>query len=112
MFKDDLVKVLNVIHLVDPQNITFPLIYDKEFEQYSISEMDLSTRSENALRRNKIHSMGDLINNMDSLSKMRNCGRKSEVEIRNKFLETWYENISQEQSSEFWEKFVETNAVA
>ena len=112
MFKNDLVKVLEAIDLRDPQNIVFPLIYDVDFEDRNISEMDLSARSENSLKRNKIMTMRSLMANMQDIHKLRNLGRKSELEIKNKFLETWYSTITEEQNKKFWEEFVKQNAVA
>ena len=54
-------------------------------ETISIDEMDLSVRSNNCLRRAGINTIGDLIKKTEEdMMKVRNLGRKSLDEIKNK----------------------------
>ena len=56
-------------------------------EPISIDEMDLSVRSNNCLRRAGINTIGDLIKKTEEdMMKVRNLGRKSLDEIKNKLF--------------------------
>lgn len=52
-----------------------------------IEMLNLSVRSTNCMKRAGWHTVGDLINNIDSwsdLMKIRNCGMRSIIEIMNR----------------------------
>ena len=59
---------------------------DTEFMEAEITELNLSTRSFNCLKRAGIHTIGELIqlieNDENGLRNIRNLGSRSEAEIR------------------------------
>ena len=59
---------------------------DAEFMEAEITELNLSTRSFNCLKRAGIHTIGELIqlieNDENGLRNIRNLGSRSEAEIR------------------------------
>lgn len=56
------------------------------------------------LKRNKINTVGQLLEHWNSLLKLRNCGVTKFTEIRNTFLAWYYDQLSEEQKKEFWKK--------
>ncbi len=68
-----------------------PVVEETEDDSLSsklIEELDLSVRSLNCLKRDKINTLGDLINKTESdLLKIRNFGEKSREEVLNKLTE-------------------------
>lgn len=81
------VKVTNPI-----SNCLFTPIEIKDFKQ-PIEVLDLSIRPHNALRRNKISTIEDLINKSDiEIFKIRNIGAKGLSEIKEKLLKFKQQN--------------------
>ena len=111
-FKDDLTYVLVNSNINRKQNLNFPLAFSKEFKYLPIDDMNLSARASNVLKRYKVFTMQDLMDNMSNLYKYRNCGVGTVKEIKNRFLQFWYENIDEKLRTEFWEEFITTNAAA
>ena len=106
-FADDLGYMLSKVNR--KSKYTFPLIFDKELKERTISELDLSQRALNVLRRAKIDTIGLLMENIEKLHMLRNCGETITKEIKNVFLQYWYNSIDEEDVSKFWEDFMITN---
>ena len=90
------------------------------FEEISIKEIDLSIRSENALLRNRICTLADIVKNWDRLQDphmvtkkgqhpVRNLGVGSAHEVRCKFYNYIYDRMSQKEKWQFWKKFERMN---
>ena len=92
------------------ENLTFPLTYSKAFGETSVREMDLSERAKNSLGRGNIHTMNDLMQNFDNIVRLRSCGKQTVKEIKNRFLQRWYETLDDEQKAAFWEEFIVANS--
>ena len=77
----------------------------------SIDELFLSVRSQNALRRAQIHTIGVLVDEMNkgTLKQIRNLGRKSYSEIQTKLLTYNYENMSDQRKAEFFNTIIDAN---
>lgn len=72
------------LHKKKGSSFKFLVYLSQEMEEASVSELDLSRRSLNALRRGGIHTLGDLCDHLDagsSLKNIRNCGDTSVAEI-------------------------------
>ena len=80
--------------------------------QKSIDELQLSVRSQNALRRAQIDTIGDLVDqlNAGTVKSIRNLGRKSYSEIQTKLLVYHYENMSDERKAKFFSSLIDANA--
>ena len=110
-FSDDVTLVLTQIDTKGTRLI-FPTFFTKEFKESPIELMQLSMRASNSLKRGGIMTMGKLIEKFEDLPKLRNCGAGSVKEIKNAFLQAWYETLEPEQVTEFWNEFIKDNAVA
>ena len=91
------------------EEYTFPLIFDKNLRERGISELNLSQRAINVLCRSKIDSLGLLMDKFNKLNQIRNCGTTTVKEIKNAFLQYWYNFIDEEDVSKFWEDFMVAN---
>ena len=95
---------------INRENLNFPLTYSKEFGESSVREMDLSERAKNSLGRGNIHTMNELVANFDNIAKLRSCGKQTVREIKNRFLQRWYETLDDDQKTLFWEEFITVNS--
>ena len=72
-----------------------------------ISELNLSVRSYNCLKRKGYETIGALVNDVDRLedfSKIRNLGRRSVGEVIMKLFICTYENLKPEKRKSYLEK--------
>ncbi len=109
-FKDDVTLVLAQNDLKGTQ-LTFPTWFTQEFKDTSIEVMSLNVRASNSLKHGNIFTMGTLLEKLNDLPKLRNCGAGSVKEIKNAFLQAWYETLEPEEVTEFWEEFIRENCV-
>lgn len=79
----------------------------------SIDELNLSVRSQNALRRAQIETIGVLVDalNNGSVKGIRNLGRKSYSEIQTKLLVYNYENMSDKKKEAFFISLIDNNPI-
>ena len=76
-----------------------------------IDELCLSVRSQNALKRADIMTLGVLIDalNEGKVKGLRNLGRKSFREIQTRILVYGYEKLNQKEKQEFFDDLIEEN---
>lgn len=103
--------LVNTLHETYGHNIKVSLGYSKSDCDSSIDELMLSVRSQNALRRAGIFTIGTLIEALsnEDLLKIRNLGAKSFREIKTKILAFGYERLSQNEKRNFFTYLVENN---
>ena len=81
---------IELLDLLSERKLKFPVYVESPVMNEDVSELELSVRSSNCLRRAGFHTVGDLINGIeksDDLLKIRNCGENSVREImRNLFI--------------------------
>ena len=58
----------------------------KVIKNVDINELNLSVRACNCLRRAKIDTVQDIVDNYDDLPKVRNLGRKCYEEVKEKII--------------------------
>lgn len=109
-FIEDLMYVIGNSDIDGKKDLQFPLTYTKEFAEMSIREIDLSERSKNSLCRASITNMKSIMDNVERIAKIRNCGTKSAKEIKTRFMQKWYETLDENQVAAFWEEFIIINA--
>lgn len=80
----------------------------------SIEEINFSVRSMNALKRAGLFTIGDVIGAIsnDDLLKVRNLGRKSLTEIKEKVLQFGYDRLSVVEKQTFFLTLTERNGRA
>lgn len=76
-----------------------------------IDELCLSVRSQNALKRADIMTLGVLIDalNEGKVKGLRNLGRKSFREIQTRILVYGYEKLNQREKQQFFDDLIEEN---
>lgn len=92
--------------------VRFPVYSSTEFDALDIEQLELSARANNCLRRVDIHTIGDLVDRVESengLNKIRNCGKTSVTEIMLSLLCFQYERLSTEQRKRYVARIRELN---
>lgn len=105
------VGLVTTLHETYGHNIKVSLGYNKFDCEASIDELMLSVRSQNALRRAGIFTIGNLIDALsgEDLMKIRNLGAKSYREIKTKMLVFGYERLTQNEKRNFFSYLIENN---
>ena len=91
------------------RDIRFPL-YSGTLKGHDLSELDLTQRSFNCLKRSGVNSVGQLaaeVHSITDLMKMRNLGQKSAVEILLKLYVFQYMAIKPENRAAYLEEMAE-----
>ena len=103
--------LVDTLHRVFGKNIRINLGFSKSACDSGIEELDLSARSYHALCREKVFTLGDLIERLNEgdLKKIRNLGTKSFSEIQTKMLVFGFERLSENEKREFFRYLVENN---
>ncbi len=77
----------------------------------SIDEINFSVRSHNALKRAGLFTVGDVIDALSEgeLMKIRNLGRKSLAEIKTRILVCGFDQLSETEQKDFFQRLIEDN---
>lgn len=88
---------------------TVRLAMPTDFLEEPIDSIDLSLRAYNALRRNGITTIRDLIEAIRSqnLKNMKNLGKKSAGEIKLSLTMSIYNSLSKDEKIQFWKYYLE-----
>lgn len=89
----------------------FRFVVNKEMEATTIEVLELSARSSNGLMRNKLITIGDLVNYLETkpLEKTRGIGAISVKEIMTKMFRYNYKNLKPERKQSWFKEFCEMN---
>ena len=90
-------------------NVKFPIIEDTNFLNTSIDELDLDTRSSNALHRAKYKTIQSVLDNLDKFHMLRGCGSKSKNKILYKICYYYYSGLTEAKKKEYLMKIIELN---
>lgn len=71
-------------------------------ESKPISVLELSERASNCLSRAKIHTIGELIDRINTLRDINGCGSKVEREVKSALF--WYELFAAKDTQRFLDK--------
>ena len=103
---------INIEELLNRRKLRFPIYIESPIMNDDISELELSVRSQNCLRRVGYHTVGDLVKNIeksDDLLKIRNCGENSAREIMKHLFLHQYSVLSVEKQKKWLEELVKLN---
>ena len=77
----------------------------------SIDELCFSVRSQNALKRASVFTVGEVIAvlNRNQIEKIRNLGRKSISEIKTRILQFGFDRLSDEEKIRFFRSLIQLN---
>lgn len=93
-------------------NVKFPIKETQTLLNTSIDELDLDTRSCNALHRGQYETVRDVLNNLDKIHNLRNCGSKSVNRILYKICCCYYNTLSESEKMKYLMKIVKLNTVS
>lgn len=110
MFVEDLKVVIGAAKSGNG-NLKLPFRISEATEKKDIDILALSPRSNNALKRNHIDTIGQIMERFDDLDALRNIGTISVREIRKKTAEFLYEAMSVNDRKAFWKEFVSLNNI-
>ena len=121
MAKDDFNKIKAIFSQLDGADLNqrrgvsfkFRLYLTDKLSSTDIDELQLSVRSTNCLKRNKIYTIGQLCESISSsavLYHLRNCGKTSVAEIMDNLFAYQYAILSPERREEYLKTIIEMNA--
>lgn len=104
---------IRTIYSVFGSDVRISIPINEKYLSVDITELNLSVRSYNGLRRSGIFTLGDLFGALqeNTLSSVRNLGKKSISEIKTKFLDFCYNQLSDKKKTEFLQKMIEMNVL-
>lgn len=102
---------IETMHTVFDSNINVSIPVGKDTINADLSELSLSVRAYNGLRRSGIFTIGDLIEALqqNALPCIRNLGRKSISEIKTKMLDYCYCRLSERERFDFFTGLLNLN---
>lgn len=103
---------INIENLLLHRKLQFPIYVETAIMNEDLSELDLSVRSSNCLRRAGFHTIGDLVSGItksDDLLKIRNCGANSAKEIMQKLFIHQYSVITGDRQIKWLNEIVRLN---
>lgn len=103
-----LVQTLNKFY---GANIKLEIGFSESICNCSIDELFFSVRSQNALKRASVFTVGDLIDllNQERIRSIRNLGRKSVSEIKTRILQLGFDRLSDLGKVRFFKDLMERN---
>ena len=88
---------------IDRKNFRFVLHNTEKFENEDLTNLiPLSTRSANALYRNNVFTVSELMEVWNVLDTFRNVGKTSIKEIKTGLIAWYYSQLSEEGRKQFW----------
>ena len=85
--------------------IEFPFFYTEAILNTSIEELNLSVRASNGLKHSNIKTLGQIIDNWNTLGAIGNFGAKSVKEVKSALFNYNIERLDEEQLLRFLELF-------
>lgn len=103
--------LINTLHVYYGANIKVSLGYSRGTCMTSVDELFFSVRSQNALKRASIFTVGDVIDalNDGKIENIRNLGRKSVAEVKTRMLLFGFEQLSEREQGQFFCSLIELN---
>ena len=107
-------QALNTVLTVVSENgkVVYPIAETEKFKAMSVDVLPLDTRCSNGLKRNKINTIGELINSIEngSLQQIYSLGRKSISKIMYELCAYQYNNLpTKGQKDKFLMKIIKLN---
>lgn len=102
---------IETVHTVFGSMVNVSVPVGKDTVNADLSELSLSVRAYNGLRRSGVFTLGDLIEALgqNELPCMRNLGRKSISEIKTKTLNYCYCRLTEKEKVDFFTNLLKLN---
>lgn len=101
-FQKDMAQVIEKVGIINDGTLVFVMPGFKA--DTSVEELDLSTRSKNALFRGGIKTLGQICEH--NVSKLRGVGKNCIRNINTKMMSHYYSGLNESQREEFWAKTI------
>ena len=104
-------KNLNTVLMTVAVNgeVTYPFLEKESIRSVSVENLNLDTRSSNALKRNHIKTIGELLDRVEELKDIRGLGAKSKGNIMYNLCAFQYNQLNAEKKIKYLLKIVEMN---
>lgn len=104
-------KNLNIVLTEVARNgmVRFPILETQSLRSIPVSDLNLDTRSSNAIQRNHIQTIGELLDNIGMLKDIRGLGAKSKSNILYSLCAFQYNLLNEERKKEYLNKIVKMN---
>lgn len=105
------IGLVQTLHCFYGANIKVSIGYTNSACNTGIDELCFSVRSQNALKRASIFTVGEVINalNQEQIEKIRNLGRKSISEIKTRILQFGFDQLSAGEKVQFFSILIDLN---
>ena len=99
MFVEDYARITSKVGEFNG-NVSFWLPNVDRNERVDV--LNLTERAKNSLKRSKVMTMGELLDNFDNIKKFKNVGVTTVKNIKTSFIDYHYSKLSAEQKYKFW----------
>ena len=108
------IGLVETLYIAYGKSIKATVSFSKGSCKTDIDDLNLSTRSSNALKRGGMMTVGQVVNAIadDGLTGTRNLGRKSLNEIKTRIMAFGYEKLPAPEKIRFWEDIIQKNKKA
>lgn len=104
-------KILNTVLMTVAVKgeVAYPFIEKESIRNTPVSVLNLDTRSSNAFKRNKINTIGELLDIVPKLNELRGLGAKSKSRIMYELCAFTYSSLDEKRKKEYLEKIIKLN---
>lgn len=104
-------KTLNTVLTTVAVNgvVRYPFIETEIIRNSSVTSLNLDTRSSNALQRNRITTIGELLDKIPEIGKIYGLGTKSKSKIMYELCAFNYASLDDKRKKEYLEKVIKLN---
>lgn len=105
------IGLVRTLHCFYGSNVTVSISCPPEEWGTGIDELCFSVRSQNALKRASVFTVGEVIGvlNRNQIEKIRNLGRKSVSEIKTRILQFGFDRLSDDGKIRFFQSLIQLN---
>lgn len=89
--------------------VRYPFIETETIRNLSVTSLNLDTRSSNALQRNRITTIGELLDKIPEIGKIHGLGTKSKSKIMYELCVFNYASLDDKKKKEYIEKIIKLN---
>jgi len=104
-FISDLEVIINEANVNVPEKFEFNIRHISRIANKNIAAIPtLDVRQYNALKRNDVYTVGQIVDRWNDLVNMNYVGAVTVKGIKNALLSYYYDNLSDDEKMEFWKK--------
>jgi len=101
---------MTLLNVAKNGNVKFPVCYTETFLNQSVGNLDLDARSSNVLDRGNIYTIGDIIENVDAIRKVKGCGTRTVNRILYQVCVLYYKQLDGNKKDAYLKEIIKLNA--